>query len=272
MDLQIVTLIAMSTSYLTSKVLRLGHTCSLSKNFSVLSPRQASEGGLFSPNHNSLLKEDFLPFDFHHTFYNRFSIQIAPPKIETELSDKERRTKLGREHDLKFRSFLSSPEHLVVYADGSVRGIGRAGVGLVGYYAGSHAFQRSIPLNFNEHATSHDAEIAALNQASIHAAVLTVSRRSQIKHWQFFSDCEQAVKSLSKPQSAASGVFHEHVHEFLKSNPEATVEISWVPGHSGVLGNTIADKLAKAATRKFSCACLATLMPHDAHKMVKRVI
>ena len=35
---------------------------------------------------------------------------------------------------------------------------------------------------------------------------------------------------------------------FLNENRQATIEVSWVPGHMGIEGNDRADEIAKEAT------------------------
>ncbi|KAG9091012.1 hypothetical protein FRC06_000748, partial [Ceratobasidium sp. 370] len=93
-----------------------------------------------------------------------------------------------------------------------------------------------------------DAEMFALALAAaqaIRTAPQSVTRLS------FYSDNKAAVMSITdlKPHPAhgASIIFRRAIDNFLSADNSRSVEILWVPGHSGIKGNERADTLANQA-------------------------
>ena len=67
-----------------------------------------------------------------------------------------------------------------------------------------------------------------------------------------FADKTASVTAITKetPRSSqeTSQKFAETATTFLGEKRQATIEVSWVPGHMGIEGNDRADELAKEAT------------------------
>ncbi|KAJ3810552.1 hypothetical protein F5876DRAFT_24427, partial [Lentinula aff. lateritia] len=67
-----------------------------------------------------------------------------------------------------------------------------------------------------------------------------------------FADNSSAITTIydQKPVAACQGYaqqFRCSIENFLKTDPQNTVEIAWCPEHEDIEGNERADKLAKEA-------------------------
>ena len=69
-------------------------------------------------------------------------------------------------------------------------------------------------------------------------------------------DNSEAVRSLKTGRSKSSQATVDKVTTLLQSNE--LVEIRWIPGHSGIIGNIHADKMAKSALKDFPLVSNAT--------------
>ena len=96
-------------------------------------------------------------------------------------------------------------------------------------------------------------------------------RRSKIV---IFADNTASVTAITKeaPGSSqqVSRKFVEAATTFLDENRQATIEVSWVPGHMGIIGNDRADTIAKEAT-KLKPATETTTMAKLLQQLRKRM-
>ena len=88
----------------------------------------------------------------------------------------------------------------------------------------------------------YDAEILGAQRAFIAAILVAGSKPIKV-----LLESSEAVQAL---RSGRSRSFQGKVDKFVfDSRNHQSVEIRWIPGHSGMAGNERADKLAKAALR-----------------------
>jgi hypothetical protein len=101
-------------------------------------------------------------------------------------------------------------------------------------------------------ASPYDAEIFALTRTSskIQCYILDHPTISTVC---IYSDCSSALMTIfnSKPHASqtASILFRTRTLKMFSSHPNLNVHLVWTPGHTGVIGNKITDKLAKKGAR-----------------------
>ncbi|EUC54788.1 reverse transcriptase from mobile element jockey protein, putative, partial [Rhizoctonia solani AG-3 Rhs1AP] len=75
-----------------------------------------------------------------------------------------------------------------------------------------------------------------------------IAKERGILHIHLFADNQSAVSNINspKPHAAqyASILFRESAHSFLAENPDRSVTVRWIPGHTSIPGNERADALA----------------------------
>jgi ribonuclease HI len=190
------------------------------------------------------------PWEKKNTFNGRLVINV--PSLSSSRSDRD-------EHvtNLKIRlqTIQADPTVLTVFTDGSRRRpVGkrhcRTGAGYIAYVKGKEI--RSGSWGLGHRAGIYDAEMLAL-AGSAAAAVEIQSHCPELKTILFLSDNRSALNTISDttehPAQSASILFRRHIDKLL-ALPDIQVELAWVPGHKGFLGNERADVIAKNAVTK----------------------
>ena len=154
----------------------------------------------------------------------------------------------AKAHVLHIQHFERHPQHLLVYSDGSLLR-GRAGAGIIGLHKGREVFREKVGLGTS--AEVYDTEMMGLMKAATLGIQYAGRHPGRITHIHIYADNNAAIQSIFEANSASgqrySKVFREAVLEFLQAHKEHRVEVAWAPGHKGVKGNELADKLAKSA-------------------------
>lgn len=130
---------------------------------------------------------------------------------------------------------IGTPEDaLTLYTDGSVT---PGGTG-AGVYVPCTNTRTSYPLGKN--VTIFQAEMYALMKA---AEALNRDGITQ-REIRLFSDSQASLKALNA-YATDSGLVAECAKEIEKLATNNSVELCWVPGHRDIIGNEVADELAK---------------------------
>lgn len=77
---------------------------------------------------------------------------------------------------------------------------------------------------------------------------------ARLKTVTIFTDCREVERLLRAPiaprEQYLVSFFHNELQRLVECRPRMTVALKWLPGHSGVEGNEVADKRAKEAAKE----------------------
>jgi ribonuclease HI len=165
------------------------------------------------------------------------------------------------------REFNKSAHALVVYTDGSLIKNGetrRSGAGVWITHQGQEV--ASLMWRCGPKAEVYDCEMVGLAWG-MGAARRLASQLGNIKHILLAADNQSAIQNIRStephPQQVESIAFRSSSRSFFQDRG-LSVQVGWVQGHSGVAGNSKADKLAKAAAGPPSSSAGSTLVVEDA--------
>ena len=174
--------------------------------------------------------------------------------VKHESSNEEKK-QLFYEHKHKYR--------ISMYTDGSKKERG-TGAGVVVFSNSEKSDEyTSYKLKLHKQASVFSAELVAL-EAAINSIKYTKSTSCTI-----YSDSKSALQAILEYDSKNPIV--QNIHILLKVLEENSthVKFCWVPAHCGILGNEIADKIAKKATR-FSKNCKNPILFADIKAFLKK--
>ncbi|POS81906.1 hypothetical protein EPUL_006045, partial [Erysiphe pulchra] len=178
----------------------------------------------------------------------------------TETSSPESRSRI-------FQEFLNTlPKNdIMIYSDGSKLPHGNAGAGFVIFQLGRQIGSGASPLG--RLCEVEDAEVHAAVQGIKYAISLPSNRFSK-DLWVFIDNYSVARKLLSKTLVLSSQTAYLEALETIKlwkarirlpHIPEGEIKVRWVPSHSGIYGNELADLKAKIVTTKAFVSFTATM-------------
>ena len=180
---------------------------------------------------------------------NQTEITMTPPWLEPEINVKteyENYTKKDNINIVKQRALETIDSYnnaRIIYTDGSKLENGKCGC----------AFYDSLDQTRFKARLSNDiaisqAELLAIKEALRHAAEINCEL-----HVVIAGDSKPALQTLLLPTDKANpedtatiAEIKNHINALKDSNRE--VDFLWIPSHTGIKGNEIADTLAKAAT------------------------
>lgn len=136
---------------------------------------------------------------------------------------------------------------IIFYTDGSVR-YGLAGLGV--YTPPPFSLQVSATIDRGPHANPTQVELEAIRLA-VRAIVedpIYGLRHGPISY-HIMTDSERALRILQRPGRHKTETLRQ-VYDLLEiaGQQQLRIQFSWVPSHSGILGNEIAHDLAHSAT------------------------
>ena len=144
-------------------------------------------------------------------------------------------------------TLLELKPEVVSWPDGSVTNDGKAGAGFILYL-----FQTDLPpiehsLRVKDESTAEECEWWATYMSIMKA-------RESASDWRLmciFTDSQSIINSWKKIQTGKNSHVETLLYDLNRYliRENRRVQIQWIPGHSSILGNEIADALAKQATR-----------------------
>jgi ribonuclease HI len=131
----------------------------------------------------------------------------------------------------------------IIYTDGSTLNTGKSGSGV-------HLILPGRVINSscqNSNGTSnYKAELIAIEKA----LNIYNSEKCSSKSIYILSDSKSAIQSVSKCFSSTDDTLQKIAREIEKIPPHVTLNLNWLPSHVGIIGNEIADQMAKEGTEK----------------------
>lgn len=165
-------------------------------------------------------------------------------KQKTSAEDKRG---AARAHVALAKTLRADPTNLIVYTDGSLLAE-RAGAGAALYTERRQVGE--LKLGLGVAGETFDGELYGLARAARDAVIY--AGRHDLAHIFFFADNDAAVGRAFEraPQAGQifSVMFADSIEQYLLSDDRNRVTIAWVPGHEGLAGQEVSDRMAKAGT------------------------
>lgn len=154
-------------------------------------------------------------------------------------------------------------EYTWIFTDGSMDPVtNKTGIGV------------TIPsLNINFSARLHDfTQICNAEIIAIHKAILTCLE-NDIPKAIIFTDSKSAIEKLNSTKLGKSNIITINTKEILFEalSSDYKIVLTWIPGHTGILGNSRADELAKKG-KDLDIPLNLELGPDDILPILKRKI
>ena len=187
-------------------------------------------------------------------------MDLKPPEIKTwikgNLSKKDDPIEILQASLQTIDTY--SDQWIHVYTDGSAfRGTSKAGYGVLIHYPDGSSGEFSGACG--EHASNYDAEIAAIETALDYVKTFFHTFPIRKTSIVIFTDSLSALQGLESDPTVKEEFRHilKHTHE-IRDTYGVEIIMQWIPGHSNIPGNDVADRLAKEGSRQEQPATLTT--------------
>ena len=190
------------------------------------------------------IEEDLAELNFTKNSTNNFMFsnipfwQLCPPKINLTLTKFKKEESNPKTFKKEYKKLLQTyPSHETIFTDGSKT---NNAVGLAAVHI-TETEEIQITQRLPIDASIFSAEIGALQEA------LTLIKSSPETHFLILSDslsCLKALKQLN-PLDTRILCLKLHIHLLIQKGKDLV--FAWIPSHTGIAGNELADSLAKEA-------------------------
>ncbi|QRW23104.1 Reverse transcriptase (RNA-dependent DNA polymerase) [Rhizoctonia solani] len=130
---------------------------------------------------------------------------------------------------------------------GTLNSIPKAGLGYIVKY--SHKVLARNSHSIGPRANIYNAEMLGIAMC-LNSAV-RIAKQVQAKQIIIYCNNQAAVKAISSlhrhPAQYASRAFHQHTQQFLEKDTSHHITVKWLPGHTKINGNKLADEAAKGS-------------------------
>ncbi|XP_053960810.1 uncharacterized protein LOC128865000 [Anastrepha ludens] len=137
---------------------------------------------------------------------------------------------------------------LIIYTDGSKQD------GKVGFGIFSNSPHINLSFRLSDYCSVFQAEVCAI----WYAAKTLLENRISLEDIRFFTDSQAAVRALSSSYTH-SDVVRSCLLSLNEISVQNSVQVIWIPGHSGFEGNCKADELARAGAAQSNVSNLPTI-------------
>jgi ribonuclease HI len=120
--------------------------------------------------------------------------------------------------------------------------------------------------------TVHAAELIAIGHAVDVISHERVNRRRD-KKYTIVSDSQSAIKAIANPSNKPGQAIVHRILDRVQAFRDRRIKIRlhWIPGHIGIEGNELADRLAKQAVtseKQYSFGRLVSISKRTARKKI----
>ena len=161
----------------------------------------------------------------------------TPPRISIASTASE----ATKYHDRIYQQSKKDQKHLLMYSDGSdIKG--RVGASS---WCPKLNRQMGVDLGPTSKATVYTAELLGI----LYSIITAVTAR-EVKTVTLFVDNQAAIQSVHSPGGQSGQLILRQIIHFISvlQKRGISIEICWIPAHTGILGNEKADIIAKQAT------------------------
>lgn len=161
----------------------------------------------------------------HRSFENKISKWLLHPSIDNPILFTE----------------TNVPLHLRIFTDGSKD--------LSGVGASFCVFEKNVLTQSWKGSMSRNNSVFQAELYAIYKAIEWLIRKKKSITVIIYTDSKSSLDILKRHQTS-NGMAHKIKSKLIGSDSDLCVHLSWVRAHTGVLGNELADSLAKEAARE----------------------